>query len=545
MNLAKRALNLLLPASSVGQIASPTKARMRYMGHDTAGVLSMRRAVTRDVKVDIREAVRRSYALAFDFMQNSGWIAGAADQIIVDTIGVELKLNARPDLSKLGYDDAERSVWCRQVEDEWRRYVWNPAECDLAGKSTVAEALDGVMRYYLASGEGFGILDFMDAATRARYGLKTGTKVSLVSPHRVPHKTSLVEGWDGGVYHDEIGRVQAYKFRRNESGVEREVDVPARFGNGLSKVLHVMDRGATPNSPRGISPMTPCFKTIAQSDQLADATLTTALLQTAFAATIRSPEASAEAFEGLQMLQESTSFEGAKELASELLEVWSHRIDALKTKTLSIGGDASQINHLGPGEELEIHGTKTPGPQYVPFQQNMQREIARCLGITFENLTMDHSDASYSSTRMSVASIWPIVTRRRERIAAPFVQGIYEAWLDEMIGTGRIPFKGGYRAFRANFERVVDAEWRGPEKPEADPYKAALANKIELESGTATLQRIYAAKGLDWEEETDQINREVKKLDGVIAAPHGRRIGGDGAGPNGAAAEGMREPANG
>ena len=119
MSLAKKALNLLLPASSGGQNAAPTKARMRYMGHDTAGVLSMRRAVTRDVKVDIREAVRRSFALAFDFMQNSGWIAGAADQIIVDTIGVELKLNARPDLSRLGYNDKERSDWCRQVEDEW------------------------------------------------------------------------------------------------------------------------------------------------------------------------------------------------------------------------------------------------------------------------------------------------------------------------------------------------------------------------------------------------------------------------------------------
>lgn len=525
--------------------AASAKPRMRYMGHDSAGVLSMRRAVTRDVKHDIRDAVRRSFALAFDFMQNSGWISGVADQIIVDTIGVELKLNARPDLKGLGYSDKERSDWCRLVEDEWRRYSWNPAECDLAGKATVPETLDGVMRYYLAAGEAFGILDFMDVATRSRYGLATGTKISLVSPHRVPHTTNLVEGWDGGVYHDENDRVQAYRFRRNEGGLERERDIAARSANGLLKVLHVMDRGATPNSPRGISPMTPAFKTIAQSDQLADATLTTALLQTAFAATIQSPEASSEAFEGLQMLCEGGGLEGGAELAADLLEVWNNRIDALKTKRLSIGGDASQINHLGPGETLDIHGTKTPGPQYVPFQQNMQREIARCLGVTFENLTMDHSNASYSSTRMSVASIWPIVTRRRERIPAPFVQGIYEGWLDEMIGSGRIPFKGGYRAFRANFERVVDTEWRGPEKPEADPYKAALANKVELETGTTNLQRIYASKGLDWEEETDQIAREVEKLEGVIPAPHGRRVGGDGGGPNGAAAEGLREPANG
>ena len=85
------------------------------------------------------KAAERASALALDFMHNSGWIAGAADQIICDTIGTELKLNARPDLSKLGYNDQERAEWCRLVEAEWRRWAWNPKECDLAGKSTMRD----------------------------------------------------------------------------------------------------------------------------------------------------------------------------------------------------------------------------------------------------------------------------------------------------------------------------------------------------------------------------------------------------------------------
>ena len=526
----------------------PVRHTARYMGHDRTGILSMRRAVTRDIKRDVHESADRAFALAMDFLQNSGWIAGAADQIIADMVGPELKLNCRPDLSRLGYSEQERAAWCRLVEGEWRRWSWNQRECDLEGKATVAEMLDGAVRYYLAAGEAISVIDFMSARERARHGVQTGTKVRLVSPHRLTRHTSAFEGWDQGISHDELGRPVAYRFRRNEGGIERDVDIMARSGD-LAQVVHVMDRGATPNSPRGISPLAPAFRVIAQSDQLADATLATALLQTAFAATIQSPDPSDAAFQALQQLHDleegdSETFGGASEIAGDLLDVWGQRIDALKSKALTIGGGASQVNHLGPGESLTLHSSATPGPQYQPFQLSLLREMARCIGVTVESLTMDHSSASYSSTRMAVASVWPTVVRRRERIAAPFAQGIYEPWLDEMIGTGRIPFKGGYRAFAANRQKVVDTEWRGPARPSADPYKDALADKVRLEIGAGTLQEIWAERGLDWEEGIDQMGREVERLTAAgIPHPFGRKTGGDGAGPLGAAAEGRREDA--
>lgn len=304
--------------------------------------------VTRDVKHDVLRAADRAFALAFDFMQNSGWIAGAADQIIADMIGTELKLNARPDLSRLGYDDAERAAWCRLVENDWRRWSWTPRECDVEGRATVQEMLDGAARYYLAGGEAIAVLDYMPTAMRQRYGARSGVKARLVSPHRLSRHTSPFEGWDQGIYQDENGRPTHYRFRVSEGGLERDLDLPVMAG-AIQRIIHTMDRGTTPNSPRGISPMTPAFKVIVQSDQLADATLTTALLQTAFAATITSPEPSDTAFNALQAVAEmdgEEAFDGAQELATDLLAVWQQRIESLKSKRLSIGGDASQVNHL-------------------------------------------------------------------------------------------------------------------------------------------------------------------------------------------------------
>lgn len=522
------------PSTSVAPVK---KATARYLRGDKSGILAMRRAVTRDAKLDVFEAAERASALAIDFMHNSGWLAGAAVQILCDTIGEELKLNSRAQLKKFGYSEDDANAWCREVEAAWRRWAWNPKECDLAGVATVAEMLDGVLRSYLASGEAFGVLDYLTAGQRQRLGVTTGIKVSLVAPHRCPRSTSLFEGIDQGVIKDALGRPQFFRFRQQSDGIDQTKDVPA------VDVIHVMDRGENLNAPRGISPMTPALKVAAQSDQLADATLATALLQTIFAATINSPEPSAVAFEAIQTLTDTTAdwgkLEGVGDLAQDLIDVWGQRIEALKSGGINLA-DAARVAHTGPGEELKFHTAATPGSNYLPFSQNLQREMARCLGITFESFTGDHSNATYSSVRMSMACIWPVVLRRRSRICAPFVQAIYERWLEEEIVERRIPFRGGPQAFLRDKESVFQAEFQGPEKPSADPYKDMLAAEKRLELGLSSIADEASALGKNPQEVQTQIAREIKAMEALgIPTPFGRKQGG-GAGPQGAATEGNR-----
>lgn len=520
------------PVEGTPPVTLPVRAQ--YLRGDRSGILHMRRAVTRDGSVNVREAAERASALAWDFMHNSGWIAGAAQQIITDTIGNDLQLSCRPDLSRLGYSDKERSEFCKLVERRWRQFAWSPEECDLAGKATIPEMLDGVVRYYLAGGEAFGVVDFMGAGERARYGIETGTKVTLVAPHRLKRETDEFRGLDQGIFHDGNGRPLSYRFLRREGGLEREIDVAAVDGTGLRRVIHVMDRGENPDSPRGISPVAPSLKVVAQYDQLADATLATALMQTIFAATIKSPEPSADAFEAISAIED-------EDLKEDLYAVWSQRIDKLKEGSGISMNDPARIGHLGPGEEFQMHTAQTPGNQYLPFSQSLRREMARALGITFESLSMDYSNATYSSVRMGISSIWPIAVRRRERIAAPFCQGIYEPWLDEMVYRGSIPFKGGYRAFAANRRAVTWTEWQGPSQPTADDYRSAMAAKVRLESGVSSLADESALMGRNWEDVSEQRAAEREfLLQRGLPVPFERMSGG--AGPNGAAMDGQREP---
>lgn len=534
----------LQPGAKVERRAKPVA---RYLRSDRAGVLAMRKATMRDGHRDVREAAERAAALAIDFMHNSGWIAGAVTQVLCDTIGEELKLSCRAKLKKLGYSDKQAREWRSLVEEEWRKWAWNPKECDLAGKATIAEMADGVLRSFLGTGEAFGVLDFMEGRERRRYGLQTGVKVSLVASHRCPRISREAEGLDDGVFHDLNGRAMAYRFKVRTRGVESERDVDA------ADVIHVMDRGENVNSSRGISPIAPALKVLSQADQLADFTLAKALLQTVFAATINSPEPSEDAFKSLQTLEEIDQPEGWKDeesgswtdfiggLQQDLMDVWSMRVDALKEKGISMS-DPARVNHLGPGETFTLHTTSTPNSDYLEFFRNLLREIARCIGVTYEALSMDHTDASYSSVLMSVASIWPIVLRRRNRIMIPFLQAIFERWLEEMIETGKIRIRGGVQAFRRFREDIFQAEWHGPGAPSADNYKAAMADKIELELGISSFFDICAKRGKNGQEQIDQLSREKKMFEEAgVPHPFGRTQGGGG--PQGAAMEGNREPA--
>lgn len=527
-------------------VPRPAPRTMAHLRDGKAGILNMRRAITRDAKVDILASAERAAALAIDFIQNSGWVAGAVAQIVVDTIGVELKLNCRAALKGFGYSDEEVNDWARAVEAAWLQWAWNPKECDLGGEMTIAEMTDAIVRSYLAYGEGFGILDYLTVRRRRTYGIRTGLKVSLVAPHRCPRVSREFEGLDSGIFRDALNRPTAYRFRRREGGIERDHDVSAR------DVIHVMDRGEHLNAGRGITPIAPVLRVLAQSDQLADATLAVALMQQAFAAIIKSPEASKEAFEAIQGLDDGDVPEGydpqqwtelIANLHADLVEVWSERFTALKDGSVSLN-DPARVAHLGPGEELEMVQAAQGAGNYITLSQNLLKEVARCLGVTFESFTGDHSHANYSSVRMAVASIWPIVMRRRQRIAVPFIQSVYEAWLDESIYEGRIPFKGGYAAFSRDREAVFQAEFQGPERPTADPYKDALASKILMELVLSSHADEAIARGRNPTELLTQVGREILTMTkDNIPVPFGRTQGGA-AGPNGSAAPGRREPAS-
>jgi lambda family phage portal protein len=489
------------PAKAVAR-ADRHAPRAQYMRDSSAGFLSSWRPALRDAQDDIRTNWRLAASRSIDALQNSGWLSGAITQASADTIGSGLRLNAKPDVESLGWTDEYAHTWCRRVERRWRAWSNNPLECDARGKRTIADLTDAAIMHHFAFGEVVALLPEI-----WRPESQSAVKVMMISPHRISDETDDAGRLFHGVRLDANGLPISYKFcRRTTRGIDELIEIKARSSRGRQQVVHIFD--GAPDQIRGITPLAPVLKVLRQYDQLADATLTTALIQTIIAATLKSPQISAEAFEGLQGSHESA--DGVEAAPPEEIQAYMlARSQWWANRSIDLGVHG-KVQSLFPGEEFQLHSAKHPSDTYLPFSKNLLREVARCVGTTYEAMTGDYEGATYSSVRMGTASIWFVTMRRRLRIAIPFVQSIYATWLDEEIREKRIPFPGGYEAFRKWRNETVQAEWFGPAKPTADDFKTAKAQTERLTNGTTSLAVECAEYGLDPETVMEQRAQDKK-----------------------------------
>lgn len=414
---------LIKPDGSPLRAVSPSPMTARHMRDTGSGVIASRAVPVSSHREDVRRSWSRAAGLAMDLIQNSGRLKGAVDRVIADTVGVGLTLSPAPDLDGLGYDEEEKSSWIRLVKKRWRAYWLNARECDMRGKMTGPQMVDIGLRWHIAYGEITGVFDFFGDDRRSKYGLTTGTKLRLYPPTRLVQDTSSHEGLFQGVRHDENGRAVAYRFQTSTSGLKDKRDFAAFDGDGRPMVMHIFDPMGS-EDVRGISQIAPAFRKHIQAEKLDDATLQMAILQTVYAVVLSSEQPSQDAFEALEVLKDDHD-SGGKGFANEYLGYLGAQLERSAEGRIAVGAEP-QVSHLGPGEKLSLESANVPGKDFLPFSNSLARDMARSLGITYGGLTMDHTDATYASTRMENASIWPVVMRRRERVAAPVPDTLFQ-----------------------------------------------------------------------------------------------------------------------
>jgi len=501
-----------------GGVSSAAVQRPRagagYFRNNVSPFLSSWRPVLRDRQDDIAVSYRESASRAVDMLQNSGFIAGAVEQSTAFVNGESLHLNAAPDLAILGWAPGDAQKWARDVEAKFIAWANSPIDCDASGKMTLGQM--GQVQYasYLAYGEHLALAPII----RRREGA-VPTKIMVLPPHRLSGKTddlrgvfngyradryglSYAENIVNGVEIDRYGMPVAYWFDSKAAlAVEKEIRIRGSDRDGRRQVIHVITPG--PAVTRGISPLAPVLKVCRQLDQYWDATITAALLQTIFAAVVKTNATGIEAFEGLMTPGDQELASGALDL-DRLAGAKADWYDAAKIDLFTHG----KVAHLFPNDELEFKEAKAPGSQFDPTMKWLLFEISRACGLTYEDTSGDYRSATYSSVRAASSANWGVVTTRRSNMAAPFYQQAYESWLEDAIGVGMVTIPGGLANFYANKPAICSAYWSGPAKPQADDFKAANAHKVLYSLGVTTLQQICGEYGRDWESVLEQRKRE-------------------------------------
>lgn len=484
------------------------KANSQYMkGGDSAFYFNWRPAL-RDTNTDVQTSYVEAAARTVDAVHNSGWLAGCIEQSKANIIGgTGLRLAHNPDPDALsGWSKKEIAEWSRMVERRFEMWSNDKDECDANGKHTFGMLQEQVVDSYYTHGEVLGLLPLID-----RPNSITKIKVKLLPAHKLVQDTVDSIGLQQGITHGAWGFPLKYRICLGTAyGVEQAVDVMA-YDQMRQQVLHIF-KGAT-GQVRGITPFVHVLKTLKQFDQLGDATLTKALMDAIFAATIESQSPTSDLLQALQD-EDEQGIAGAS--VTDLLAAKTAWYENTKIDL----GRSGRVAHLYPGEKLNFNTNSKMSGDYEAFVKILLRELARCMGLSFESVTGDYSGATYSSVRMSSSELWPITLSRRTHIAARFCQEVFQAWLDEEVGEGRIPFKGGAFAYMAMRKAVGRAMWRGPPKPQADDLKASKAMEVLKRLGIASDEQLCAELGTDYEDVYEQRARE-KQLREELDLPDG------------------------
>lgn len=469
---------------------------------------------------DVREGWAAAAARAIDSIQNSGFFAGAIEQACGHMIGAGLALDATPDPALFGGNQADAAAWGHVAELLFNVWANDPWACDLGARYTLGQIQDQAVRQMYATGEIVGTLP-----TVKRPGNQLALKVNLVPSMRLV-QGSVVAGTfyqDQGVILGQHMEPVGYTFWNSAvvfGNLQQEI-VAARTASGRPVVMHIFS--GDPGAIRGITPLAPGLKVVRKIEQLADATLTAALLQTIFAATVESSAPTAEVLRALDTTDEQ-DLDGAQ--PGDFDRFMNSRFEWYKSTKIDLG-NFGKIAHMYPGEELKLNGTQHPNQNYESFHTNLLREFSRCIGISYESTGNNYSQATYSSMQHASADLWPLNMKRRAFFPARMMQMIYECFLEESIAIGLIEFPGGLGNYLSNRAGAANASWRGPPKPIADDLKTAKAQQILRAEGLVSRAQQCAAYGNDWREVNLQRAAEMED-DERLGLPPLPTIGGGG-----------------
>lgn len=447
-----------------------------------------------------------------DLVRNDGWASAAVSRILDNVIGANFRPISKPDYRALraytgnkAFDAKWADEFGRVAESHYRTWANDPGRyCDAGRRLTVSQIFRLAFRHKLVDGDGLCILHWL--RDRMGYGRASyATTVQLVDPDRLSNPQLAFDSQTrrGGVEIDSFGAATGYWIRRAHqgdwwsAGKSMTWDFIAReTATGRPIVVHDFDHDRADQHRGGtgiFAPIVQRMKMLAHMDRIE---LDTAVLNSAFAATLESP------------FDQSLAQDALGDSVGEYQDL---RTGFHKENKTSIGG--VRVPVLFPGEKLNFMAPTHPNANFEAFENVFLRNFAAATGVSAQQLSNNWSDVNYSSARGALLEAWKTLSRRRHDFGQGFCSPIYSAFLEEAMDRHEFPLPNDAPDFIECRAAYSACKWMGPGRGWVEPVAEKQGAVLGMDAGLSTLEEEASENaGADWEEILDQRAREVEKF---------------------------------
>lgn len=388
-----------------------------------------------------------------DLVMNNSYAASWIDKRVANAVGTGI-------VCKLD-DDQAQSLWA-----DWIKVCDADGQLDFYGLQALAA------RCIEESGEVLVRL----RQRRPEDGLPVPLQVQILEPDFVDHtKTEDLSGGGyiiQGVEFNAIGKIVAYWLFDRHPG-----EVGLLFRGFESKripaddILLVYEK-KRPGQVRGIPRLAPVLLRLRDLDDYEDAELMRKKIESCFSVFV-------------------TSSDQSKSLGQESGEASGPRRNKVAP---------GQIEYLKPGETVDF-GSPSGSGGYSEYTRTQLRAIASAAGATYEMLTGDLSQVSYSSARIGLLEFRTGIEQFRWLTFIPQL-------LDPMMARWKLSAKLAGKIKRAD----IAHEWTCPKWNWVDPVKDVTGELLEISSGLKTWSEGVKQRGYDPDEQLQALQAEREKI---------------------------------
>lgn len=447
-------------------------------------------------------SLRLGNARADDLVRNNGIAANAVSLHKDHIVGHLFLISYRPNWRYLGMREAAAKSFVDEVEAAWTEYCEGIfGEIDVEGKRTFTEFIREGVGVHAFNGEIF-LQPVWDAETTQLFR----TRFKAVSPKRVdtPGHALGNRQLRAGVEMDRNGKALAYHVCEDDwpmSGGGRFTRIPRFLPSGRPAMLHVFEP-IEDGQTRGANQFYSVMERLKMLDTLQATQLQSAIVKAMYAATIESELDSEKAFEYI-------AGAGTDNANNPLTQMLSSYARYYAVNNVKLGG--VRIPHLHPGDELKLQTAQDSDSGFSALEQALLRYISAGLGLSYEQLSRDYSQVSYSSARASANESWRYFLGRRKFIAGRLATQMFSCWLEEALVRGVIKAPAARFSFFEARSAWSRAEWIGAGRMAIDGLKEVQESVMRIEAGLSTYEKELAIMGEDYQDIFRQQVRESEE----------------------------------